>query len=104
MDEQLIAAIVAVLLALAGWLKSHSEVESVKKDREVTKADRDTKIALLEQKCEMLERRLDDGNVRFDRMDDELKAINKSLITIITKVDTIANMKVRSHTPEDRPI
>lgn len=104
MDNELIAAIVAVLLAAAGWLKSHSEVESVKKDREVTKADRDTKIALLEQKCDMLERRLDDGQVRFDRMDDELKAINKSLITIITKVDTLVNMKERSHTPESRPL
>lgn len=102
MDEQLIAAIVAVLLALAGWLKSHSEVESVKKDREVTKADRDTKIALLEQKYEMLEKRLDDGNSRFDRMDSELKAINHSLTTIITKVDMM--LRKSGHTPEDRPI
>ena len=102
MDEQLIAAIVAVLLALAGWLKSHSEVVDVKKDREATKAQRDTKIALLEQKCAMLEQRLDDGNSRFDRMDDELKAINKSLTTIITKVDMM--LRKSGHTPEDGPV
>lgn len=102
MDNELIAAIVAVLLAAAGWLKSHSEVADVKKDREATKAERDTKIALLEQKCEMLERRLDDGNSRFDRMDAELKAINNSLTTIITKVDMM--LRKSGHTPEDRPI
>ena len=102
MDNELIAAIVAVLLAAAGWLKSHSEVADVKKDREATKAERDTKIALLEQKCEMLERRLDDGNSRFDRMDAELKAINNSLATIITKVDVM--LRKSGHTPEDRPI
>lgn len=102
MDNELIAAIVAVLLAVAGWIKSHSEVADVKKDREATKAERDTKIALLEQKCEMLERRLDDGNSRFDRMDAELKAINNSLATIITKVDMM--LRKSGHTPEDRPI
>lgn len=102
MDNELIAAIVAVLLAAAGWLKSHSEVADVKKDREATKAERDTKIALLEQKCEMLERRLDDGNSRFDRMDAELKAINNSLTTIITKVDMM--LRKSGHTPEDKPI
>ena len=115
MDEQLIAAIAALLLAIAGWLKSHSEVESVKKDREVTKADRDTKIALLEQKCETLERRLEDGNSRFDNLDNEIKAMNEKfdsnmgnmrekLTSVITKLDTLLSLKSRSHTPEDRPL
>jgi len=102
MDNELIAAIVAVLLAAAGWLKSHSEVESVKKAREVTKADRDTEIALLKQKCEMLSQRLDDGQSRFDRIEGDLKEINKSLTTIITKVDMM--LRRSGHTPEKEPL
>lgn len=104
MEDKLIAAIVAMLLAAAGWLKSHSEVNDVKADRERTKNERDTKIALLEQKCDMLQKRLDDGQVRFDKMDAELKSVNDKLITIITKVDTIIGMKARSHTPEKEPL
>ena len=104
MEDKLIAAIIAMLLAAAGWLKSHSEVNDVKADREKTKNERDTKIALLEQKCEMLQKRLDDGQVRFDKMDAELKAVNDKLITIITKVDTIIGMKARSHIPEKEPL
>lgn len=102
MDNELIAAIVAVLLAAAGWLKSHSEVESVKKAREVTKADRDTEIALLKQRCEMLSQRLDDGQSRFDRIEGDLKEINKSLTTIITKVDMM--LRRSGHTPEKEPL
>ena len=102
MDNELIAAIVAVLLAAAGWLKSHSEVESVKKAREVSKADRDTEIALLKQKCEMLSQRLDDGQSRFDRIEGDLKEINKSLTTIITKVDMM--LRRSGHTPEKEPL
>lgn len=102
MDNELIAAIVAVLLAAAGWLKSHSEVESVKKAREVTKADRDTEIALLKQRCEMLSQRLDDGQSRFDRIEGDLKEINKSLTTIITKVDMM--LRRSGHTPEKEPM
>lgn len=50
-------------------------------------------------KVKELERRLDEGNSRFNRMDDELKEINKSLNIIIGKVDT---MLLRSgHNPED---
>lgn len=98
MDNELIAAIVAVLLAAAGWLKSHSEVNGVKADREKTKTERDTEIALLKQKCEILTQRLDDGQSRFDRIEGDLKEINKSLTTIITKVDMM--LRRSGHTPD----
>lgn len=115
MENELIAAIVAVLLAVAGWLKSHSEVNTVKKEREATKAERDTKIALLEQECKFLKGRLDDGQDRFDKIDVEIKSMNDKfsgkmetmsdkLTTIITKFDTMISVQKKSHTPEDRPI
>lgn len=76
MNEQLVAAIIAVLVAAAGWLKSHTEVNEVKRDRESTKVERDTKIALLESKVKDLEKRMQDGNSRFDRIERELKETN----------------------------
>lgn len=113
MDNELIAAIVAVMLAVAGWIKSHSEVNTVKKEREATKAERDTKIALLEQECKFLKGRLDDGQDRFDKIDVEIKSMNErfdgkmekmseKLTTIITKFDSMIAVQKRSHTPEDR--
>lgn len=53
----------------------------------------------LYNKVKDLERRLAEGNQRFDRMDSELKEINKSLGVIIGKVDTI--LRRSGHTPED---
>lgn len=83
MDEQLMAAVIAVLVAAAGWLKSHTEVNAVKRDRESTKVERDTKIALLESKVVDMEKRLDEGNDRFERFEKELKETNGMLRELI---------------------
>ena len=93
MDEQLMAAIIAVLVAAAGWLKSHTEVNAVKRDRESTKVERDTKIALLESKVSDLEKRLEDGSSRFDRIEDELKSTNKTLSEIVGSLNTLITLK-----------
>lgn len=93
MDQQLITAVVAVLVAAAGWLKSHTEVNAVKRDRESTKVERDTKIALLESKVCDLERRLEDGSSRFDRIEDELKSTNKTLSEIVGSLNTLITLK-----------
>jgi predicted nucleic acid-binding Zn-ribbon protein len=82
MDNELIAAIVAVLLAVAGWLKSHSEVNEVKADREQTKKDRDTKIALLEQQCSEMRKRLDDGDVVMKGLQSTLSELNANVAFI----------------------
>lgn len=103
-NPELIGSIVGVLIAAAGWLKSHSEVGEVKKDREATKHERDTKIALLEQKCEFLENRLSDGDNHFERMDSELKQMNHNLGVITGQLKTLVSMKTRSHTPEEGPV
>lgn len=50
-------------------------------------------------KVKELEKRLEEGNTRFDKMDAELKEINKSLGIIIGKVDTM--LRRSGHTPED---
>ena len=98
MQEQLITAIVAVLLALAAWLKSHSEVENVKKDRETTKMERDTRIALLEQKVAEHDKMMENGNERFDRIERELKETNGLLREMLGMFKMTT--RAASHTPE----
>lgn len=93
MDAVLVNAIVAVLVAAAGWLKSHTEVNAVKRDRESTKVERDTKIALLESKVSDLDKRLEDGSSRFDRIEDELKSTNKTLSEIVGSLNTLITIK-----------
>lgn len=102
MEEKLITALVAFLLAGAAWLKSHSEVEGVKKDRESTKMERDTKIALLEQKVSEHDRMMGEGNDRFERIERELKETNGLLRELVGmfKMST----RAMSHTPEERPL
>ena len=92
-DAVLVNAIVAVLVAAAGWLKSHTEVNAVKRDRESTKVERDTKIALLESKVSDLDKRLEDGSSRFDRIEDELKSTNKTLSEIVGSLNTLITLK-----------
>lgn len=87
MDNELATAIVAVLLAVAGWLKSHSEVAEVKADREQTKKNRDTEIALLKSELETqkkqaedfrayIEKRLTEGDVVMKGLTEQLSVLN----------------------------
>lgn len=50
-------------------------------------------------KVKELEKRIDQGETRFDKMDTELKEINKSLNIIIGKVDTM--LRRSGHNPEE---
>lgn len=99
MDEQIIAAIVAVLLAAAGWLKSHSEVQSVKRDRESTKVERDTKMAVMEQKSQELEKRLDNAETRTGKIEDKLDKTNMLLSQLVGMFK--ATLRAKAHQPED---
>lgn len=50
-------------------------------------------------KVKELEKRLNEGNTRFDKMEADLKEINKALCILIGKVDTM--LRRSGHTPED---
>lgn len=122
MEPQIIAGYAAILLAIAGLItavasriKSSGEVQAVKHDREQTKNERDSRIALLEQECKFLRERLDNGQNRFDKIDVEVKSMNEKfsgkmetmsekLTTVITQLNTMISMQKKSHAPEDRPI
>ena len=100
MQEELIRAIIEVLVALAIFLKGRSDVASVRKEREVTKQERDTRIALLEQKVTEHDKMMENGNDRFDRIERELKETNGLLRELLG----MFKMTTRSagHTPEER--
>lgn len=93
-NPDLIAGIVAVLLAVAGWLKSHSEVDDVKKDREATRKSRDTEIALLNARTQNIEtqlmeykattdKRLTEGDEFMNKMSDQLSELNGNVSFIV---------------------
>ena len=67
LQSKFIAGVISLVLAAAAWLKSHTEVKDIKADREKTKNERDTKIALLEQKVEMLEVQRKEDAERYEK-------------------------------------
>lgn len=99
MQEELIRAIIEVLVALAIFLKGRSDVASVRKEREVTKQERDTRIALLEQKVTEHDKMMENGNERFDRIERELKETNGLLRELLGMFKMTTRAK--GHTPED---
>ena len=102
MEDRLIGTIIGLLAALAAWLKGHAEVNAVKKDRDITKQERDTRIALLEAECKSLKERLKDGDNRFERFERELKTNNDLLHELLGMFKMTT--KAQAHTPQDSPV
>lgn len=129
MDDPIIAAIVAILMGIAGvlgaiavYIRSRAGDKEIKEERATTKIERDKEIqdlqvrlAVAEAKNADLEKkheayasetnkRLQEGDDKFDRVDGEFKEMNKLLGIIVGKLDVLVSMKERSHTPEGRPL
>ena len=125
MSEQFLAAIIQILVglgsvlgAVAVYIRSRAKLQEIKDDRQQTKQLRDKEIqdlqvqvAVLKAENDELKKRLDamncetkkrfdDGDLRFIHMDGEFKEMNKSLGTIVGRLDVLVSMKTRSHTPE----
>lgn len=91
-------AVVAVLTSLAGWFKSHADLASVIKDREVTKYQRDQsfqevrdKVQALEFKCGALK---DAQKLADDRLNDaskQLGILNTQLAEVLIKLETVTD-------------
>jgi uncharacterized coiled-coil protein SlyX len=97
MEEKIVEAVVGLILALTIYLKNRSEVNGVKADRERTKVERDTRIALLEQKVSEHDKMLSEGNDRFDRIERELKETNGLLREL---VGMFKASRLHSHTED----
>ena len=93
-NAEICAAVVAALTSLAGWLKSHSELSSVIKDRENTKSQRDQdsqqlhdKVIGLEFRCTALK---DAQNLITEQLADTTKAVgvlNTQIAQMLIKID-----------------
>ena len=93
-NAEICAAVVAVLTSLAGWFKSHSELNSVIKDREATKSQRDQdsqqlhdKVIGLEFRCTALK---DAQNLITEQLADTAKAVgtlNTQIAQMLIKID-----------------
>ena len=83
MDAEIVGAIVGILGAGAAYIKAHAENTEIVKSRESTKVERDTRIALLEAKVSEMDKRLEEGNDRFERFEKELKETNGMLRELI---------------------
>jgi len=97
-NAEICAAVIAVLTAIAGWFKSHSDLASVIKDREQTKMSRDQsfqevrdKVQALEFKCTALK---DAQKLTDDRLNDaskQLGILNTQLAEVLIKLETVTD-------------
>jgi len=108
MDPKLLAAIIAVLMGLASvlgavatYIKSRSELVKIKADREKTKNERDTEIALLKQKVAIHDEMMKNGIERFERVEKELKENNGLLRELLGMFKM--SVRAKDHAPPSGP-
>lgn len=103
MTPELISAIVAVLMgigsicgAVASWIKSRTDIASIKADRQTTKNERDAdsqvlhdKVLKLEFENTSLKDRLSLAETRITDGDKQIAVINTELARMSTKMDNI---------------
>ena len=93
---QLMPGFLGVLAGIAAWLKGHSEVNQVKKDREDTKKERDESI----QKLSWEISRMEEEQVHQSSLNDEFRQqfalLNKSITEIKTLVELLVDNKIKT--------
>lgn len=93
---QLMPGFLGVLAGIAAWLKGHSEVNQVKKDREDTKKERDESI----QKLSWEISRMQEEQVHQSSLNDEFRQqftmLNKSITEIKTLVELLVDNKIKT--------
>lgn len=127
MEKEVVAAVIAVLMgfaallgAIAAYIRSKAGDKEIKEERATTKIERDKEIQDLQVRLAVSEaknvdlekkhetfvaetnKRLQEGDDKFDRVDSEFKEMNKLLGIIVGKLDVLVSMKERSHAPEGR--
>lgn len=100
---QIGGALALFLTTAAAYLKSRSEVSSVKREREVTKQQRDTEIALLKAKSDELERRQNAADSRTTSIENKLDETN-CLLSQLVGMFKMALRASPTHAPEKKPL
>lgn len=93
---KLLPYIIGLLAALAAWLKGHAEVQSVKKEREETKKDRDESIQKLSWELEHIKaEQVHQGSLN-DEFRQQFSMLNKSITEIKTLVELLVDNKIKT--------
>lgn len=92
---QLIPGFMGVLAGIAAWLKGHSEVQGVRKEREDTKKERDESIQRLSWELTRLKEEQMHQGVLNDGFREQLTALNTSITEIKTLVELLVDNKIK---------
>jgi CII-binding regulator of phage lambda lysogenization HflD len=108
MTPELATSIIACLGALAAWLKNHTEVSGIQKDREATKTSRDEEAQKMRDKILILDQQLSASKQDISRLEGQVTAatgqlnqLTNQLSIVLTKmdsiIDTLKELKENSH-------
>lgn len=89
---KLLPYIIGLLAALAAWLKGHAEVQSVKKDREETKKERDDSIQHLSLELN----RMNHQNLLNEDFRQQLTMMNSTITEVKTLVELLVDNKIKN--------
>jgi hypothetical protein len=93
---KLLPYIIGLLAALAAWLKGHAEVQSVKKDREETKKERDDSIQKLSWELNRMKVDMNHQNLLNDDFRQQLTTMNSTITEVKTLVELLVDNKIKN--------
>lgn len=93
---QLIPGFMGVLAGIAAWLKGHSEVQTVRKEREDTKKERDDSIQKLSWELNRMKEEQRHQNTLNDDFRQQLGMLNTSITEIKTLVELLVDDKIKN--------
>ena len=93
---ELLPYIIGLLAALAAWLKGHAEVQSVKKDREETKKERDDSIQKLSWELNRMKEDMNHQNLLNDDFRQQLTTMNSTITEVKTLVELLVDNKIKN--------
>ena len=74
-----VGAIIKALMSDSKASRAEAKAKEIEEARAATKIERDTRIAVLEEKNKYLESRLSEGNDRFEKLEKKIDETNKNV-------------------------
>lgn len=93
---KLLPYIIGLLAACAAWLKGHAEVQSVKKDREETKKERDDSIQRLSWELNRMKEDMNHQNLLNEDFRQQLTMMNSTITEVKTLVELLVDNKIKN--------
>jgi hypothetical protein len=93
---KLLPYIIGLLAAIAAWLKGHAEVQSVKKDREETKKERDDSIQRLSWELNRMKEDMNHQNLLNEDFRQQLTMMNSTITEVKTLVELLVDNKIKN--------